>query len=99
MTNTLITLTFVLLVSLIALGRIKEIHHGYMGFIIMVIGIILHNHDLTIFGLVLLADDTYQHVIQFMYKMFELGKLNDFTIIHWIGVWVILTYRKLSPTK
>ena len=99
-TNWLFAFTFIFLVSIIGIQRVVELHHGYWGFIVALIGILTHQHYLALFGLIVLGEDAYQHLVQFMYQLFDISKkpLPDFTIMHWIGVWIILFYRKLSPT-
>lgn len=99
MINWLITLTFVFLVSIIGIQRVVEKHHGYWGFIVALVGIGAGWHYVALFGLIVLGEDAYQHLVQLMYQIFQEKKLPDFSVMHWIGVWIILFYRRVSPTN
>ena len=59
-TNWLFAFTFIFLVSIIGIQRVVELHHGYWGFIVALIGILTHQHYLALFGLIVLGEDAYQ---------------------------------------
>jgi hypothetical protein len=54
-------LALLLFAALLDLGRLREWHHGYMGILLAGLGVWL---PLRIAGLVILADDVVQHLIQ-----------------------------------
>lgn len=68
-------LAVVLASALVRLGRVRELHHGYYGFLLA----LLPWHIPHVLGVVLLADDAMQHAVQVWRPAFEspLHRLYD----------------------
>lgn len=84
-------LYIVLMWALGIIGRANELHHGYMGIVLLLAAPMLpHAWWAAIVGLVLLGDDTIQHGVEAFWLLIRHKVLNDWTPIHWLGVGVIL---------
>lgn len=62
-------LTAILLYTLIKGPQIehlkwKQWHHGYLGILIVMLGILLHSDFIQDIGNIILADDAFQHSVQ-----------------------------------
>ena len=81
-------LTVVLGASLARLHRVQEVHHGYMGIGLGLLSLVLWPW-LQWVGLVLLADDTYQHAFEAYCVIKGWTEPGDFTLIHRFGSWLL----------
>lgn len=82
-------LYIVLMWALTAIGRANELHHGYMGVVLLLAAPFLPPWSAVV-GLVLLGEDTIQHAVEAFDLLVRHRVLNDWTPIHWLGVGVIL---------
>lgn len=78
---------FVLLLGALAeINRLNELHHGYYGAIVALVGFVLKSKFLGWVGLVLLSDDLFQHAAQ---ALMFVPRMADFTPIHKVGAWIM----------
>lgn len=91
------TLTGLLFAALTGLHRVGEWdHHGYYGIALCALSLVWSPsaHWLIVPGLILLADDTYQHVTQDVERLQGHAVRPDFTVIHKIGAWIVAFSRR-----
>lgn len=87
-------LYIVLMWALTTIGRANELHHGYMGVVLLLAPHLVAYQ--AIIGLTLLADDVLQHAVEAFALLIAHKVINDFTPIHWAGVGIILLWEKIK---
>lgn len=63
--------TWVLLAALRVLRRWRELHHGYLGVLLLVAGLLLEHPWAMGIGALLLADDAFQHWVQLLRPLYR----------------------------
>ena len=85
-------LTAILAWALTTIQRVGEIHHGYVGVVLVCIPIPWVQY----LGLYLLFDDDVQHVWEAIMLLWKHKIVNDFTPAHWVGVGLGLLIDKAT---
>ena len=84
-------LTVILAWALTTIQRVDEIHHGYIGVVLICIPIPWVQYV----GLYLLFDDDVQHVWEAIQLLWHGKVVKDFTPAHWVGVGLGLLIDKV----
>lgn len=76
----------ILMAALLDLDREEEWHHGYYGVALLILSAALHSPWIAVVGLILLLDDTVQHVVE---AVGIVPRMADFTPIHKLGAYLM----------
>ena len=78
------------MLALIRLHRVRELHHLYYGIVLFAFGMALGHSWVEWAGIVLLADDAFQHFVE---AIGWRARMDDFTPIHKLGAWIVRIFE------